>query len=63
MNHKRQIAQAAVLGVAVGVVASSILGALHAPTGLNVAAALTLTLALLIEAPLTAMALGKHRHH
>lgn len=63
MPHKRQIAQTAVLGVAAGLIVSCILGAVEAPTGVNIAAALTISLGLLIEAPLTALALGKFKNH
>lgn len=62
MTPKRRILLAAILAPSTAIILSSLLGALEAPTGLNIAAAMVIGLALLIEAPLAAMAIAKHEH-
>jgi hypothetical protein len=60
MASKRRVAQTFVLASGAALIASGIMGALEVPTGINIAAALIISLSLLIEAPLTAMALAKY---
>ncbi len=63
MTHKRRMTLIALGAFATGLIASSILGALNVPSGVNIAAALTITLAMLVEAPLAAMAIAKYKGH
>jgi multisubunit Na+/H+ antiporter MnhG subunit len=63
MTNKRRLTLVALAAFATGLIASSILGALHVPSGVNIAAALTITLAMLVEAPLAAMAIAKYKGH
>jgi multisubunit Na+/H+ antiporter MnhF subunit len=60
MTSKRRTAQIAIIATGAGLMCSGILGALEIPTGINIAAALIITLALLVEAPLATMALARY---
>ncbi|TKW61766.1 MAG: hypothetical protein DI628_03855 [Blastochloris viridis] len=62
MTNKRRLTLVALAAFATGLIASSIMGALNVPSGVNIAAAMTITLAMLVEAPLAAMAIAKYKH-
>ena len=63
LTPKRRLALTVLTASALTLIASGIAGALQVPTGLNIAAAMIITIGLLVEAPLTAMAVAKHKHH
>ncbi len=60
MTPRKRLALTTLAISATALLASGVAGALHVPTGLNIAALLVISLTLLIETPLAAMAIAKH---
>lgn len=60
MTPRRRLALTTLALTATAILGSGIAGALQVPTGINIAAVLIISVALIIEAPLAAMAIAKH---
>ena len=60
MTPRKRLALTTLAISATAILASGIAGALQVPTGLNIAALMVISVTLLIETPLAAMAIAKH---
>ena len=59
MTPRRRLALATIAVSGATLIASGVAGALHVPSGANIAAMIIITLSILVEAPIVAMAVTK----
>ncbi len=61
MTPRKRIALTTLVLSAAAIAGLGIAGAIHVPSGFNIAAALIIALGAVVETPLMAMAVAKHR--